>query len=192
MSDLIRAARDELGITGAELAARLGVTAGAVSQMERSERSGSIRLDTLSRALEAMQLRLRLSMTPVTAYADYTPAAVTDRVNEALDRREPSLALRVISHAADVIASDVDALSAVELADRPSTIKDERWEQLFRAVYGRAISESRRPDWAATSRLPRRWYVSRFPSLQEKAKATTPDYLRALNIYVDANSLSTR
>ncbi|MCM3656431.1 helix-turn-helix domain-containing protein [Agromyces mediolanus] len=192
MSDLIRAARDELGITGAELAARLGVTAGAVSQIERSERSGRIRIDTLSRALEAMQLRLRVSTSPATAYADYTPAAVTDRVNEALDRREPSLALRVISHAADMIAHEADALSSAELADRPSSIKDERWEQLFRAVYGGAIPESHRPDWAVTSKLQRRWYVSRFPSLQEKAKVTTPDFLRELNIYVDANSLSTR
>lgn len=192
MSDLIRTTRDELGLTGAELAARLGVTVGAISQMERSEREGSVKLETLDRALGAMGRRLSIATAPATAYVDYTPAAVTDQVNDALDDRDSSYALRLITHAASVLRDDADKLSDDELRDRPSQIKDPRWEQFFRALYGDAIPAERRPEWATPSRLNRRWYVSRFAPLREKAKTSTPERLRDLNIYIDANSLSTR
>ncbi|WP_448003401.1 helix-turn-helix domain-containing protein [Agromyces bauzanensis] len=192
MSDLIRTTREELGLTGAELAERLGVTVGAVSQMERSERDGRIKLDTLERALDAMGRRLSIGAALQSAYSDYTPAAVTDQVNDALDERDGSYALRLITHAASVLRDDADRFTDDELRSRPSQIKDGRWEQLFRAVYGDAIPEKRRPDWATPSKLNRRWYVSRFAPLREKAKTSTPHRLRELNIYVDANSLSTR
>lgn len=192
MSDLIRTTREGLGLTGADLAERLGVTVGAISQMERSEREGRIRLDTLERALEAMGRRLSIGTSPDSPYADYTPAALTDQVNDALDERDGSYALRLITHAASVLKEDADKLTDAELRTRPSQIKDDRWEQLFRAVYGDAIPEQRRPEWAAPARLNRRWYVSRFAPLREKAKTSTPERLRQLNIYLDANSLSTR
>jgi len=192
MSDLIRTARDELGLTGADLAERLGVTIGAISQMERSEREGRIKLETLERALHAMRRRLSIGASPDSPYADYTPAAVTDKVNQALDERDGSYALRLISHAASVLKDEPDKLTDADLRTRPSQIKDARWEQLFRAVYGEAIPHERRPEWAKPAKLNRRWYVSRFPPLREKAKTSTPERLRELNIYLDANSLSTR
>ncbi|HET6672036.1 MAG TPA: helix-turn-helix domain-containing protein [Agromyces sp.] len=192
MSDLIRTTRDELGLTGADLAERLGVTVGAISHMERSEREGRIRLDTLERALGAMGRRLSIATSPDSPYADYAPEALTNQINEALDERDGSYALRLITHAASVLKDDADKLTDAELRSRPSQIKDGRWEQLFRAVYGDAIPQERRPDWAKPARLNRRWYVSRFAPLREKAKTSTPERLRQLNIYLDANSLSTR
>ena len=192
MSDLIRTTRDELGLTGAQLAERLGISIGAVSQMERSEREGRIKLETLVRALGAMGRRMSIAAKTDSAYADYGPAAVTDQVNDALDQRDPSYALRLITHAAQVLAESGDEFTNSDLSDRPSQIKDDRWEQLFRAVYGGSIPENRRPEWARPSRLSRRWYVSRFPSLRKKAKASTPEFLSDLNIYLDENSLATR
>jgi transcriptional regulator with XRE-family HTH domain len=192
MSDLIRTTREELGLTGADLAERLGVTTGAISQMERSERDGRIKLDTLERALGAMGRRLSVGTRPDSPYADYTPAAVTDQVNDALDERDGSYALRLITHASAVMRDEPDKFTDAELQTRPSQIKDGRWEQLFRAVYGEAIPKERRPGWATPAKLSRRWYVSRFAPLREKAKASTPESLRRLNIYLDANSLRTR
>jgi transcriptional regulator with XRE-family HTH domain len=192
MSDLIRTTREELGLTGSDLAKRLGVTSGAISQMERSEREGRIKLDTLERALEAMGRRLSIGSSPDSPYSDYTPAALTDQINDALDERDGSYALRLITHAASVLKDEPDKLTDAQLRTRPSQIKDGRWEQLFRAVYGDAIPQERRPEWAKPARLNRRWYVSRFAPLREKAKISTPESLRKLNIYLDANSLSTR
>ncbi len=192
MSDLIRTTRGDLGWSGAALAERLGVTVGAISQLERSEREGSIKIETLERALAAMGLRLALSARADNALSDYTPSSVTDQVNDALDDQDGSYALRIITHAASVLRDDVDELSDAELRERPSQIKDQRWEQLFRAVYGGAIPPERRPAWAEPQRLNRRWYVSRFAPLREKAKETTPERLRELNIFIDENSLATR
>jgi len=192
MSDLIRTTRGELGLTGAQLAERLGISVGAVSQMERSEREGRIKLETLERALDAMGRRIAIAAKADSAYADYGPAAVTDRVNDALDQRDPSYALRLITHAAQMVSENAKEFTDSDLGDRPSQIKDDRWEQLFRAVYGTSIPESRRPAWAEPTKLGRRWYVSRFPSLREKAKSSTPEFLSDLNIYLDENSLAAR
>lgn len=192
MSDLIRSSREQLGLTGAQLAERLGVTVGAVSQLERSERAGSIKIESLERALSALGRRLTIGTTERSPYAAFTPAAVTDEVNTALDRGDGSYALRLITHAADVVKKAGDRFSDEDLQDRPSEIKDRRWEQLFRAVYGAAIAPARRPSWTTAMRLPRRWYVSRFAPLRERAKTSTPPRLRELNIYIDERSLATR
>jgi transcriptional regulator with XRE-family HTH domain len=50
----IKRARLTRGLSVREFARQLGVTAGAVSQMERSEAAGKIGVDTLRRALEAL------------------------------------------------------------------------------------------------------------------------------------------
>ncbi|MDR5699626.1 helix-turn-helix domain-containing protein [Agromyces aerolatus] len=191
MSDLIRTTRERTGLTGADLAARLGITAGAVSQMERSERDGTVKLETLDRALAAMGCRLALTARPSSPFAEFLPDAVTDRMNAALDERDGSYALRLLTHAASVVRQHSDEFSDADLATRASSLKDPRWEQLFQAVYGDAIPAARRPAWAAPSKLSRRWYVSRFAPLRERAKRTTPPRLRALNIFLDERSLST-
>ena len=50
----IRATRDALGMTAAELAARLGVSPQQISQYEAAERAGTIKLQTLQRVAEAL------------------------------------------------------------------------------------------------------------------------------------------
>ncbi|WP_353816580.1 helix-turn-helix domain-containing protein [Agromyces sp. SYSU T00266] len=192
MSDLIRSSRVSSGLTGAELAERLGVTVAAVSQMEQSERRGTIRLDTLRRALSAMGRDIRLDAVSADPYAPFAPANVTDEVNLALDEGRPEFALRVLTHAASVIAEHPERFSAESLGWRPSEVGDHRWEQLFRAVMGDAIPAGRaRPDWAAPTRLRRAWYpFGQYAALKERAKRSTPERLRALNIMLDERSLA--
>jgi predicted DNA-binding mobile mystery protein A len=60
----LRAIRFALGMTAADVAQRLGVTAPAVSQAERSEREGTIQLSTLRRVAEAMNCRLVYALVP--------------------------------------------------------------------------------------------------------------------------------
>jgi predicted DNA-binding mobile mystery protein A len=50
----VRAIREALGMSSAVLAARLGVTASAVTRMEQSESAGHIRMDTLAAAADAL------------------------------------------------------------------------------------------------------------------------------------------
>ncbi|WGT46703.1 helix-turn-helix domain-containing protein [Tessaracoccus lacteus] len=191
MSDLIRTTRKSAGLTGAQLAGRLGITVGAVSRMERSERAGTIQLDTLRRALAATGQGLRLDATPEDPYAPFAPANVTDEINLALDENRPEYALRLLTQAAQTIAAQPERFDDESLGRRPSQIGDPRWEQLFRAVVGDAIPADRRPAWAQPTRLSRAWYpFGQYASLKQRAKAETPDRLRQLNIMIDQRSLS--
>ena len=71
-----------------------------------------------------MGRRLSIGAAPATSYADYTPAAVTDQArNHALDDRDGSYALRLITHAASVLQDVADKMSDAELRSRPSQIQ---------------------------------------------------------------------
>jgi predicted DNA-binding mobile mystery protein A len=60
----LREIRDALGMSSSDLAARLGVTHGRVSQLERAELDGSIGIGTLERAAQAMHCELRYVLIP--------------------------------------------------------------------------------------------------------------------------------
>jgi predicted DNA-binding mobile mystery protein A len=60
----IRATRDALGMSGVDLAKRLGVTQPNVVQLESSENAGTIQLDTLRRAAAAMDCTVVYGLVP--------------------------------------------------------------------------------------------------------------------------------
>lgn len=51
-------------MSGADLARRLGVAQSAITQLEKSEAAGTIRLDTLRRVAAAMDCRLEYVLVP--------------------------------------------------------------------------------------------------------------------------------
>jgi predicted DNA-binding mobile mystery protein A len=63
-SGWIRAIRDALGMSTRELAARAGISAPRVSQIERSEIDGSLTLATLQRIAEALDCRVEYALVP--------------------------------------------------------------------------------------------------------------------------------
>ncbi len=63
----IRAVRDALGMSAAELGRRMNVGQSAVAEMERSEASDSIRLNTLRRAAVALECDLVYVLVPKTS-----------------------------------------------------------------------------------------------------------------------------
>ena len=60
----IRAIRDALGMTGAQLASRMGVSQQAVTSLENSEANETIRLETLRKAAAALDCRLVYALVP--------------------------------------------------------------------------------------------------------------------------------
>lgn len=60
----IRAIRDALGMSGSELAQRMGITAQSVAEIEQNEATGSIRLSTLQRAAEALDAEMLYAIVP--------------------------------------------------------------------------------------------------------------------------------
>ncbi len=60
----VKAIREALGMTTAQLARRMGVAQPSVTLLEQSEALGRIRLDTLTRAAAALDCRLVYALVP--------------------------------------------------------------------------------------------------------------------------------
>ena len=60
----IRAVREAIGMTGVQLARRLGVSPQAVDALEKSEANGSVKLETLRRAAEELDCTLVYALVP--------------------------------------------------------------------------------------------------------------------------------
>jgi predicted DNA-binding mobile mystery protein A len=60
----IRAVRDALGMTAADLAARLGISGASIRSYEDKEMTGGIRLSSLQRAADAMDCTLIYAFIP--------------------------------------------------------------------------------------------------------------------------------
>jgi predicted DNA-binding mobile mystery protein A len=60
----LRAIRDSLGMTAAQLAARLKVSQPRIVEMEKAEQRGAITLDTLERATRALDCTLVYALVP--------------------------------------------------------------------------------------------------------------------------------
>lgn len=93
----IRAIRDALGMTGVQLAARMGVRPQTVEAMEKSEAGGSIQLSTLRRAAEAMDCTLVYALVPNTSLE----SAVNQRARKMAVRD-----LRRVAHTMKLEAQD--------------------------------------------------------------------------------------
>jgi len=63
-SGWVRAIRDALGMSTSELALRMGVSKGRISQIERAERNRSLTLATLDRAAAALDCRVEYVLVP--------------------------------------------------------------------------------------------------------------------------------
>ena len=62
----LKAVREALGLTSAQLGKRMGVSQPRILEIEKSEKSGSITLDTLERAANEMDCKLVYALVPKT------------------------------------------------------------------------------------------------------------------------------
>ncbi|QFT34121.1 hypothetical protein FIV00_26735 [Labrenzia sp. THAF82] len=88
----VRAIRDAIGMTGAQLGKRLGMTAQGIVSLERSEAGGTIQLSTLRRAAEAMDCVLVYALVPRTS------------LTEMVDQRAREIALKVLGRVSHSMA----------------------------------------------------------------------------------------
>lgn len=87
----LRAIRDALGMTTKQLAGRLGVSQPRIVELEQSEVSGSVTLNTLQRAAEALGCRFVYVLVPerpladtVRARADLVASRMMDAVAQSM------------------------------------------------------------------------------------------------------------
>lgn len=191
MASTIKSTRLAAGISVNELAKRLGVTPSAVSQLERSEAEGTIKLNSLREALAAMGANLRLTAGAENRMSRYAPYRVAESLADSLiSSKDSTFPLRLLTHAAKELRDNAEIFDPSEIALAPTALPDKRWDTLMRALFANTLPPSQRPSWMKASKLAEPWFVSEYPALRERAKETTPDYLRRLNIFIDERSLS--
>lgn len=119
----IRAIREALGMTGVQLASRLGVRPQTIDSFEKSETSGTIQLNTLRRAAEAMDCTLVYALVPKTSLEN----AVAERARKIAIRD-----LRRVAHTMALEAQetgDADLESRIEAYLRDAIRDREVWNE---------------------------------------------------------------
>lgn len=104
----VRAIRDALGMSGAELAARMGVGQSTVAEMERREVDDTVRLDTLRRAADALDCDL--------VYV-FIPRTTLDEAVRAQARRKAARLLGPVAHHSrleDQVVDPADAEAQID------------------------------------------------------------------------------
>ncbi|MFN0045783.1 MAG: mobile mystery protein A [Sphingorhabdus sp.] len=82
----IKAAREALGMTAAQLAHRMGVVQSRVSTLEKAELNGTPSLKTLREAAEAMHCTLVYAIVPTTTFEGILLGQAAKKVDEELTR----------------------------------------------------------------------------------------------------------
>lgn len=103
----IRAIRDALGMTAAELAARMGISGSSVRAMEETEVTGGIRLSTLRRAAEAMDCTLAYAFIPNESLEHTVEQQARRVLGEQMTRSRQTMALE--DQATEMTSSAVEA-----------------------------------------------------------------------------------
>lgn len=89
----IRAMRDALGMSGVQLAKRLGITKQSVVDLERSEVSGTIKLETLQKAAAELDCTLVYALVPNSSLEQAVWRQATKRASDALTRADQTMLL---------------------------------------------------------------------------------------------------
>lgn len=161
MSTHIRDTRKRLGMTIYDLADKLGVTPGAISQMERSERNETIQISTLKRALKAMGADLSTEAQDAPMAARYLLTARTAAASMAreLAANDEDTALRIAIQSLDHFRRARTRAEIHDFLRTPPLIGDDRWDTLLATAI--AWDAKRRgirpPAWTRKPALPEEW-----------------------------------
>ena len=120
----VRAIRDALGMSGAELAARMGVAQSTVVDIERSELHDTIKLETLHRAADALGCEVAYFLVPRVTLEASVRTQARRKAGRHLGRVAHHSRLEDQELPDDAAASQLDRF-ADQLVDRRSLWSDE-------------------------------------------------------------------
>jgi len=99
----VKAIRESLGMTTAQLAGRIGVSQPRAVEIEKAEKTGAITLDTLERAARALDCRLVYTLVPKKPFEEM----VEDRARQVARARLQSTGHSMALEAQAVSSEDV-------------------------------------------------------------------------------------
>jgi predicted DNA-binding mobile mystery protein A len=122
----LRAIRDALGMTTAQFARRLGVSQPRIIELEQSEVSGTVTLNTLQRAAEALGCRLVYALIPEKPLAETVRERTELIAERQLKAVEQTMRLEDQSVKGATAAKDLRRQFVEELLRRPARLWDEK------------------------------------------------------------------
>lgn len=117
--------RNALGMSAAQLAARLGVRQSSVAKMEQTEQEDTISLQTLRRAAEAMDCTLVYAFLPRQSLETFLEQQALQRAKQIVGHVEHSMTLEAQARNAEEVASEVQELAAELIR----TLSRELWRE---------------------------------------------------------------
>jgi predicted DNA-binding mobile mystery protein A len=122
----LRAVRDALGMTTAQLARRLGVSQPRIVELEHSEVSGGVTLNTLQRAAEALGCRLVYALVPERPLADTMRERAETVAGRQLADVEHTMRLEDQAVTSRAVSKELRRQRIEELLRRPARLWDEK------------------------------------------------------------------
>jgi predicted DNA-binding mobile mystery protein A len=122
----LRAIRDALGMTSAQFARRLGVSQPRIIELEQSEISGAVTLNTLQRAAEALGCRLVYTLVPEKPLTETVQERADLVAQRQLKAVEQTMRLEDQSVRDKTAAKDLHRQFVEELMRRPARLWDDK------------------------------------------------------------------
>lgn len=120
----IRAIRTALGMSASQYAKRLGLTRARVYQLEHDELAGSLGLDTLSRAADALNCRLVYVLVPETSLEQIIEDQARSKVVNRMNRIDASMGLEAQRVKPEDMRTQVGELTRELVLLRPRDLWD--------------------------------------------------------------------
>lgn len=117
--------RNALGMSGAQLARRVGVTRAAIYQAERKEALGAITLRQLEKVADAMGGRLVYAIVPRGSSEELIRARATEKAERVVRRASAHMALESQALSMERNQQEIEALTAELVRSMPSDLWDD-------------------------------------------------------------------
>lgn len=124
-SGWVRAIRDALGMTQAQLAKRMGITQQNAAKLESDESSSKITLDRLKRAADALGCDLEYAFVPRQPLEQMVSQQAQHRASKTLNRVNRSQALEASAVASDSYTATLKDLTRELETQRPADLWDD-------------------------------------------------------------------
>lgn len=118
----IRTVRKALGMSGAQLARRLGVTRALVSNTERAELSGSVTIKAMQQMAKAMDCRFVYAIVPDGAIQDMISKRAREKALAIVDRANKHMALEAQTLSKEQINFEIRRLQQELVNEMPSDL----------------------------------------------------------------------
>ncbi len=123
----LRTARKALGLSGAQLARRIGVTRALISQTEKNELTGAVSLKTLEQMARAMGCKLVYAIVPMEGrIEDLIAARAQEKALALVQKAGSQMALEAQHLSPQQIQYEIGRLQRQLLSEMPSDLWDDQ------------------------------------------------------------------